>query len=294
MRTRRDLMQDSLEEFNKFRSEMNDLILEEGDLNTKRFFNLDHKVYQDGKLSAKTKELLGLVSSLVLRCDDCVTYHIIEAVKTGWSKEEIYEAMNVALIVGGSIVIPHLRRAAELLEELESEQSKEDKSAVEKEENADETDNREIKKLDKYQDFKVYTDGACLGNPGPGGYAAVILNSDSQKLKTVSGSEKDSTNNRMELKAVIEALKTIPKNTKIELYSDSTYVLNGLSSWIEGWKRNGWKTASKNEVANQDLWQELDQLSSDFELTYQKVKGHSGDQFNDEVDILAKKEAEKI
>jgi len=283
-----------LEEFNKFRSEMNDLILEEGDLNTKRFFNLDHKVYQDGKLPAKTKELLGLVSSLVLRCDDCVTYHIIEAVKTGWSKEEIYEAMNVALIVGGSIVIPHLRRAAELLEKLESEQSAEDNSAVEKEENTDQSEKREIKKIDKYQEFKVYTDGACLGNPGPGGYAAVILDQNSQKLKTVSGSEKDSTNNRMELKAVIEALKIIPKNTKIELYSDSTYVLNGLSSWIEGWKRNGWKTAGKNEVANQDLWQELDQLSSEFELSYHKIKGHSGDQFNDEVDILAKKEAEKI
>ncbi|WP_347877294.1 ribonuclease HI [Halanaerobium saccharolyticum] len=151
-----------------------------------------------------------------------------------------------------------------------------------------------MKKLDRFQEFKVYTDGACLGNPGPGGYAAVILDPDSQKLKTVSGSEKDSTNNRMELKAVIEALKIIPKNTKIELYSDSSYVLNGLSSWIEGWKRNGWKTASKNAVANQDLWQELDQLSSDFELSYQKVKGHSGDQFNDEVDLLAKKEAEKI
>ncbi|WP_347814035.1 ribonuclease HI [Halanaerobium saccharolyticum] len=151
-----------------------------------------------------------------------------------------------------------------------------------------------MKNLDKYQEFKVYTDGACLGNPGPGGYAAVILNPDFQKLKTVSGSEKDSTNNRMELKAVIEALKIIPKNTRVELYSDSTYVLNGLSNWIEGWKRNGWKTAAKKAVANQDLWQQLDQLSSDFELTYQKVKGHSGDQFNDEVDILAKKEAEKI
>jgi ribonuclease HI len=283
-------MSQKKEEFNQFRNKMNDIILNEGDINTKRFFNLDHKVYQDGKLPAKTKELLGLASSMVLRCDDCITYHIIEAYKAGWTKEEIYEAMNIALIVGGSIVIPHMRRAAELLEELEAEADLEEPPKTTEERDFNEAD----LSLDNYQEFKVYTDGACLGNPGPGGYAAVILNSDSQKLKTVKGAEKDSTNNRMELRAVIEALKIIPKNTKIELYSDSSYVLNGLSSWIEGWKKNGWKTASKNAVANQDLWQELDFLSSDFELSYQKVKGHSGDQYNEEVDNLAKKEAEKI
>jgi ribonuclease HI len=278
------------EEFNSFRKKMNDIILNEGDINTKRFFNLDHKVYQDGKLSAKTKELLGLASSMVLRCDDCITYHIIEAYQAGWSKEEIYEAMNVALIVGGSIVIPHLRKAAELLEELEAEADIEQQS----EKTAENEANQAAQNLNQYQEFKVYTDGACLGNPGPGGYAAVILSSDFQKLKTVKGSEKDSTNNRMELRAVIEALKIIPKDTKIELFSDSSYVLNGLSSWVEGWKKNGWKTASKNAVANQDLWQELDSLTDDFKLSYQKVKGHSGDHFNEEVDTLAKKEAEKI
>ncbi len=285
-------MSQKKEEFNQFRNKMNDIILNEGDINTKRFFNLDHKVYQDGKLSAKTKELLGLASSMVLRCDDCITYHIIEAYQAGWTKEEIYEAMNIALIVGGSIVIPHMRRAAELLEELEAEADLEQSPKTSNA--ADLNDAEADLDLDNYQEFKVYTDGACLGNPGPGGYAAVILSSDSQKLKTVKGAEKDSTNNRMELRAVIEALKIIPKKTKIELYSDSSYVLNGLSSWIEGWKKNGWKTASKNAVANQDLWQELDLLSSDFELSYQKVKGHSGDQYNEEVDNLAKKEAEKI
>ncbi|WP_407645379.1 ribonuclease HI [Halanaerobium kushneri] len=148
--------------------------------------------------------------------------------------------------------------------------------------------------MTNYQEFKVYTDGACLGNPGPGGYAAIILDSNLEKLKVVSGAETDSTNNRMELRAVIEALKVIPENKKIELHSDSSYVINGLSSWVEGWKKNGWKTSSKNAVANQDLWQELDQLSSKFELSYQKVKGHSGDRYNEEVDSLAKKEAEKI
>lgn len=280
------------EEFNQFRQKMNDIILEEGDLNTKRFFNLDHKVYQDGELPAKTKELLGLVSSMVLRCDDCITYHIIESYQAGWNKAEIYEAMNVALIVGGSIVIPHLRRAAELLEELEAEADYERNNQLRDKKNI--FDSREDINLDEYQKLKIYTDGACLGNPGPGGYAAVILSSDLKKLKTISGAEKDSTNNRMELRAVIEALKLIPENKEIELYSDSSYVLNGLSSWIEGWKKNGWKTSSKNAVANQDLWQELDELSSKFKLSYQKVKGHSGDQYNEEVDCLAKKEAEKI
>ncbi len=268
-------------EFNHFRKKMNNIILEEGDLNTKRFFNLDTNVYKDGKLSAKTKELLGLAASMVLRCDDCITYHIIEAYKAGWEKAEIYEAMNVALIIGGSIVIPHLRRAAELLEELENENDNLEFEAL------------KIRDLKEYSEFKVYTDGACIGNPGPGGYAAVILNSKSEKLKTVTGSANDSTNNRMELKAVIEALKILPENSTIELYSDSSYVLKGLSSWIEAWKKNGWKTSSKKEVANQDLWQELDDLASNFNLNYQKVKGHSGDFYNEEVDKLAKKEAEK-
>jgi len=275
-------MSEKEKKFNQFRQRMNDIILEEGDLNTKRFFNLDTNVYKDGKLSAKTKELLGLAASMVLRCDDCITYHIIEAYKAGWDKEEIYEAMNVALIIGGSIVIPHMRRAAELLEELENERDNVEFEAV------------EVGSLEEYNEFKVYTDGACIGNPGPGGYAAVILNSKSEKLQTVSGSAKDSTNNRMELKAVIEALKIIPKNSTIDLYSDSSYVLKGLSSWIEGWKKNGWKTSSKKEVANQDLWQELDNLAADFNLNYQKVKGHSGDFYNEEVDELAKKEAEKV
>jgi ribonuclease HI len=278
-------------DFNQFRQKMNDIILEEGNLNTKRFFNLDHKVYQDGELPAKTKELLGLVSSMVLRCDDCITYHIIEAYQAGWTKAEIYEALNVALIVGGSIVIPHMRRAAKLLEELEVEAG--EKKNISENEKTIEDIERDID-LTNYQEFKVYTDGACLGNPGPGGYAAVILDSNLEKLKIISGAEEDSTNNRMELRAVIEALKVIPENKKIELHSDSSYVINGLSSWVEGWKKNGWKTSSKNAVANQDLWQELDQLSSKFELSFQKVKGHSGDQYNEKVDSLAKKEAEKI
>jgi|UniRef100_A0A7V3VS83 AhpD family alkylhydroperoxidase len=107
-----------LDEFKAYREKMNEKILTTGTTNTKRFFNLDSNVYYDGALSQKSKELMGLVASMVLRCDDCVTYHVIECVKTGSTDVEIFEAFDVALIVGGSIVIPHLRRAVETLEEV--------------------------------------------------------------------------------------------------------------------------------------------------------------------------------
>ncbi len=109
--------QDSLAEFKKYRESMNEKILARGDLLTKRFFNIDTQVYNDGALPRKTKELLGLVSSLVLRCDDCVTYHILQCIEAKVSDSEFFEAFNIGLVVGGSIVIPHLRRAVEMLEE---------------------------------------------------------------------------------------------------------------------------------------------------------------------------------
>lgn len=109
--------QDSLAEFKKYRESMNEKILARGDLLTKRFFNIDTQVYNDGALPRKTKELLGLVSSLVLRCDDCVTYHILQCVEAKVSDSEFFEAFNIGLVVGGSIVIPHLRRAVEMLED---------------------------------------------------------------------------------------------------------------------------------------------------------------------------------
>ncbi len=107
----------SLKMFREYRERMNEKVLAQGNLLTKRFFNLDTQVYDDGALSKKTKELLGLVSSLVLRCDDCVTYHIIQCVSEKVSDEEFFEALNVGLVVGGSVVIPHLRHAVEMLEE---------------------------------------------------------------------------------------------------------------------------------------------------------------------------------
>ncbi len=107
----------NLEEFRKYREKMNRKILEQGNLQIKRFFNIDSQAYEDGALPKKTKELLGLVSSMVLRCDDCITYHIIQCAEVGVTDPEFFDAFNIGLVVGGSIVIPHLRRAVETLEE---------------------------------------------------------------------------------------------------------------------------------------------------------------------------------
>jgi AhpD family alkylhydroperoxidase len=112
-------MGERIDSFNRFRSDMNEAILRAGTRETKRFFNLDGAVYQDGALPAKTKELLGLVASMVLRCNDCITYHVLQCRERGVSGEEFAEAFDVALIVGGSIVIPHLRHARAILNELE-------------------------------------------------------------------------------------------------------------------------------------------------------------------------------
>jgi AhpD family alkylhydroperoxidase len=109
-------MTNRLQEFQTYRSQMNERILNTQHLGIKRFFNLDTSAYKDGALDAKTKELLGLTASMVLRCNDCIDYHILQCVEAGWSDEELYEAFNVALIVGGSIVIPHLRHAVETLD----------------------------------------------------------------------------------------------------------------------------------------------------------------------------------
>ena len=109
-------MSDRMDQFEAYRKKMNDRIAEVDHLGIKRFFNLDTRAYDDGALDARTKELLGLVASMVLRCNDCIDYHILQSVDAGWSDEELYDAFNVALIVGGSIVIPHLRHAVESLD----------------------------------------------------------------------------------------------------------------------------------------------------------------------------------
>ena len=111
-------MADSLNDFQKFRADLNEEILGCGHLGTKRFFALDHQAYEPGALGTKTKELLGLVASMVLRCDDCITYHVVRCAEEGWTRDEVIDAMNVALVVGGSIVIPHLRRAFARMREI--------------------------------------------------------------------------------------------------------------------------------------------------------------------------------
>ena len=119
-------MSEKLSEFKEFREKMNEKILEEKNLNINRFFNLDTRAYEEGALSSKTKEMLGLVASMVLKCDDCITYHITRCKEEGVTREEFFEVFNIALIVGGSIVIPHMRKAVDLLEEL-SEKNEEKK-----------------------------------------------------------------------------------------------------------------------------------------------------------------------
>ena len=148
--------------------------------------------------------------------------------------------------------------------------------------------------------IRIFTDGACLGNPGPGGWAAVF-NSEN-KCSTISGNEKMTTNNRMELKAVIEAFKKILKSRKIneyELYSDSAYVVNSINNdWINKWRQNNWKTTKGDDVKNKDLWSQFLMLedlarSNGIHITIIKIKGHVGNTFNELVDKLAKEESAK-
>ncbi len=137
--------------------------------------------------------------------------------------------------------------------------------------------------------IKIYTDGSCLENPGNGGWAAIIINN-GQKTK-IKGSKKNTTNNQMELLAPIEALKKIPKGSKVQIFTDSKYVKSGITEWIYNWKKNGWKTANKQEVKNKNLWTELDILANEFEISWNWVKAHSTDKFNNEVDLIAKEAA---
>ena len=137
--------------------------------------------------------------------------------------------------------------------------------------------------------IKIYTDGSCLENPGNGGWAAIII--DDEKKTQIKGSKKNTTNNQMELLAPIEALKKIPKGSKVQIFTDSKYVKSGITEWIHNWKKNGWKTANKQEVKNKELWTELDLLNNEFEISWNWVKAHSADQLNNEVDLIAREAA---
>jgi len=133
----------------------------------------------------------------------------------------------------------------------------------------------------------IYTDGACSGNPGPGGWGAILMAGPNQK--EISGGKKDTTNNIMELTAVIEALKLLKRPCEVDLYSDSAYVVNAfLKDWISGWLKNNWINSSKEEVKNKELWQELVSLTQTHKVTFHKVKGHSDNKYNNRCDELAR------
>ena len=133
--------------------------------------------------------------------------------------------------------------------------------------------------------IKVYTDGACSGNPGKGGWAAIILKGNDQS--SVSGSENNTTNNRMELMAPIMALRQIKKHSEITIYTDSKYVKDGITEWIKKWKLNNWVSASKKPIKNKDLWIKLDNLCQKHKIIWKWVKAHAGNKMNDLVDKLA-------
>ncbi len=134
-------------------------------------------------------------------------------------------------------------------------------------------------------DIEIYTDGACSGNPGPGGWGVLMRWNGHEK--ELNGGEPETTNNRMEMMAVIKALEAIKKSSHVTLYTDSKYVIQGIEEWMDGWKMRGWKTAAKKPVKNQDLWMRIDELVNTHNVTFCWVKGHSGNEGNEKADQLA-------
>ena len=146
------------------------------------------------------------------------------------------------------------------------------------------------------REVELYTDGACSGNPGPGGWAFILRDVKTQKELTGAGGERDSTNNRMELQAVIEGLRALKKRCRVTLYSDSNYVLQGLQTWMAGWKRKGWvrmEGGRRKPVKNVEHWKELDRLITKHDLTYHHVRGHSGHPENERCDVMAVEASQK-
>lgn len=140
---------------------------------------------------------------------------------------------------------------------------------------------------------KIYTDGACSGNPGPGGYGAILMYEENKK--EISGGEKETTNNKMELMAAIVALETLKEPCDVLLYSDSAYLVNAYNqNWIEGWKKKNWKNSTKQDVKNRELWERLEKQTAIHNVTFIKVKGHSDNEFNNRCDELAVMESKKF
>ena len=149
-----------------------------------------------------------------------------------------------------------------------------------------------IGQLRAMKKVEIFTDGACKGNPGPGGWGVLLRMG--RHEKEMSGGEAQTTNNRMELTAVIRALGALIEPCKIDLYSDSKYVIEGITSWVDGWQRRGWKTSAKKPVLNEDLWRELIDLASRHDVTWHWVKAHNGHPENERVDQLASNEAQRM
>jgi ribonuclease HI len=139
---------------------------------------------------------------------------------------------------------------------------------------------------------EIYTDGACRGNPGPGGWGAVLIAGSHRK--TMHGGESSTTNNRMELTAAIEALNALKGKQTVNLHTDSKYVMEGINSWLAGWKRRGWKTSARKPVKNQDLWQALDEAVGRHDVRWKWVKGHAGNPGNEEADALANRGIDEL
>ena len=140
--------------------------------------------------------------------------------------------------------------------------------------------------------LKIWTDGSCLGNPGPGGWAFIATNG--KDIAERNGGEKETTNNRMELTAVIKALTAAKKHDALEIHTDSQYVKNGMEKWVRQWKNNNWKNAEKKPVKNKELWQQLDELAQTKKITWVWVKGHAGQEMNERCDELARTAAESF
>jgi len=140
--------------------------------------------------------------------------------------------------------------------------------------------------------IEIFTDGACRGNPGPGGWGVVLRYNGFEK--TLNGAEKNTTNNRMELMAAIEALRVVKETCTIDLTTDSQYVKNGIESWMKNWKKNNWKNANKKMVKNQDLWQQLDELVLKHDIRWHWVKGHSGHRENELADAIANQAIDQL
>jgi|TARA_R100000049_G_C1951986_1_gene100558 ribonuclease HI len=141
-------------------------------------------------------------------------------------------------------------------------------------------------------DVQIFTDGACKGNPGPGGWGALLRKGETER--ELSGAEPDTTNNRMEMTAAIRALSALKRDCTVDLYTDSKYLIDGITKWLPGWQKRGWRTADKKPVKNEDLWRQLAELTATHSVTWHWVRGHSGHAENERVDKLASDAAETL